>query len=75
LVTVTAPPQTQRARLLARPGASADKFEALIANQLPDAEKRRRADFVVDTSLGFDAARKQVADILRKIATMPKRRR
>jgi dephospho-CoA kinase len=42
---------------------------------MPDAEKRRRADFVVDTSLGFDHARDQVRDILRAVATMPQRRR
>jgi dephospho-CoA kinase len=46
----------------------------MIANQLPDAEKRRRADFVVDTSRGFDAARAQVGQILAAIAKMPKRR-
>jgi dephospho-CoA kinase len=75
VVTVTAPPEVQRTRVLERPGLTAEKLEALIANQLPDAEKRRRADFVVDTSQGFDAARAQVADILRQIAKMPKRRR
>ena len=52
-----------------------EKLEALIANQLPDAEKRRRADFIVDSSQGLDAARAQVAEILRKVATMTKRRR
>lgn len=75
VVTVTAPADMQRARLMARPGLTEEKLEALIANQLPDAEKRRRADFVVDTSQGLDAAREQVKDILRRIATMPKRRR
>jgi dephospho-CoA kinase len=61
--------------VLARPGVTAEKLEAMIANQLPDAEKRAHADFVVDTSQGFDAARAQVADILRQVANMPKRRR
>jgi dephospho-CoA kinase len=75
VVTVTAPPETQRARVLARPGASEEKLEALIASQLPDAEKRRRADFVVDTSKGFDAARAQVRQILAAVAMMEKRRR
>jgi dephospho-CoA kinase len=74
VVTVSAGPEIQRARLLERPGMTAEKIEALIANQLPDAEKRRRADFVVDSSQGLDAARAQVADILRQVATMPKRR-
>jgi len=75
VVTVSAPAEMQRARLLERPGLTEDKLEALIANQLPDAEKRRRADFIVDSSQGFDAARAQVADILRQVAKMPKRRR
>jgi dephospho-CoA kinase len=74
VVTVSAPPEVQRARLLERPGLTEGKLEALIANQLPDAEKRRRADFVVDSSQGFAAARAQVADILRQVAKMPKRR-
>jgi dephospho-CoA kinase len=74
VVTVSAPPEVQRSRLLERPGMAVDKLEALIANQLPDPEKRRRADFIVDSSQGFDAARAQVADILRQVAKMPKRR-
>jgi dephospho-CoA kinase len=74
VVTVSAPLEVQRARLLERPGLTEEKLEALIANQLPDAEKRRRADFVVDSSQGFDAARSQVADILRQVARMPERR-
>jgi dephospho-CoA kinase len=74
VVTVSAPPDVQRARVLERSGATEEKLEALLANQLPDAEKRRRADFVVDTSRGFEAARAQVAEILRTIAKMPKRR-
>jgi dephospho-CoA kinase len=52
-----------------------EKLEALIANQLPDAEKRRRADFILDSSQGFDAARAQVADILRQVAKMPTRQK
>jgi dephospho-CoA kinase len=51
------------------------KFTAILASQMPDADKRARADFVVDTSKGFDATRTQVRDILARIATMPKRRR
>jgi dephospho-CoA kinase len=51
------------------------KLTAMLAKQLPDAEKRARADFVVDTSQGFEAAREQVRDILRRVATMPKRQR
>jgi dephospho-CoA kinase len=51
------------------------KFDAILAKQMPDAVKRARADFVVDTSGGFDATRTQVRDILARVATMPKRRR
>jgi dephospho-CoA kinase len=52
-----------------------EKFEALLAAQMPDAEKRRRADFVVDTGQGFDAARAQVQDILAAVGKMPAERR
>jgi dephospho-CoA kinase len=75
IVVVTAPPDTQRQRVLERSGMTPEKLDALLARQMSDAEKRRRADFVVDTSRGFDAARAQVQEILRAIATMPKRRR
>ena len=72
VVVVTAPPDEQRKRVLGRPGMTAEKFDAILAQQMPDAEKRRRADFVVDTSGGFDAARAQVRAILSAVATMPK---
>lgn len=75
IVVVSAPPYVQRSRSLERPGMTEQKFAAILAKQLPDAEKRARADFVVDTSKGFDAARAQVRDILALVATMPKRRR
>ena len=75
VVVVSAPTEVQRARVLERPGMTLEKLEAILARQMPDAEKRRRADFVVDTSQGFDAARAQVRAILDAIATMPKRRR
>ena len=75
VVVVSSPPEVQRARVLERPGMTLDKLEAILAKQMPDEEKRRRADFVVDTSQGFDAARAQVRAILAAIATMPKRRR
>ncbi len=74
VVVVTAPPEVQRARVLER-GVLPAQFEALLARQMPDAEKRARADFVVDTSHGIEAARAQVRDILAAVANMPLRRR
>jgi len=75
VVVVSAPAEMQRARVFERPGMTEGKFAAIMAKQTPDAEKRRRADFVVDTSKGFDAARAQVRDILKAVAKMPKRPR
>lgn len=74
VVVVSAPPEVQHSRVLQRPGMTMEKLEAILANQMPDAEKRRRADFIVDTSLGLEPARAQVRAILAAIATMPKRR-
>ena len=74
VVVVSAPEEVQHARIFERPGMTAQKFSAIAANQMPDAEKRKRADFVVDTSKGFDAARAQVREILARVATMPNRR-
>jgi dephospho-CoA kinase len=75
VVVVSAPPEVQRARVLERAGMTEERLAAILAKQMPDAEKRRRADFVVDTSHGLDAARAQVSDILQAVAKMPKRRR
>jgi dephospho-CoA kinase len=75
VVVASAPAEVQRARVLERPGMTVAKLEAILAKQMPDAEKRRRADFVVDTSRGFEAARADVRAILAAVATMPKRRR
>jgi dephospho-CoA kinase len=74
VVVVTTSPEVQRARILARPQMTPDKLEAILARQLPDAEKRRRADFVVDTSDGLEPVRRQIRDILARLATMPRRR-
>jgi dephospho-CoA kinase len=74
IVVVSSPPAVQRARVLARPGMTAEKLDALLARQMPDAEKRARAHFVVDTSRSFDFARAQVHGILRAIASSPGRR-
>jgi dephospho-CoA kinase len=75
VVVVSAPADVQRARALERPGMTEQKFTAIAAKQMPDAEKRRRADFVVDSSRGFDSARAQVRAILDAVAIMPRRRK
>jgi dephospho-CoA kinase len=75
VVVVSAPPEVQRARVLERPGMTIEKLDAILAKQMPDAEKRARADFVVDTSQGYEAARAQVRAILDAVATMPRRQR
>lgn len=67
VVVVTAPPEVQAERVLARPGMTPERFAALLARQTPDAEKRRRADFVVDTGQGLAAARAAVAAILETV--------
>lgn len=75
VVVVSAPADVQRARVFERPGMTEEKFDAILVKQMPDAEKRARADFLVDTSTGFSAARAQVREILARAATMPKRHR
>jgi dephospho-CoA kinase len=75
VVVVSAPAELQRARAFERSGMTEQKFQAMLAHQMSDAEKRACADFIVDSGQGFERARAQVRDILRKVATMPKRRR
>lgn len=64
VVVVTAPEEIQRRRVLARPGMTEEKFRSILARQTPDAEKRRRADFVIHTDAGFEAARAEVRNVL-----------
>ncbi|HEY1448818.1 MAG TPA: dephospho-CoA kinase [Caulobacteraceae bacterium] len=64
VVVVSAPAELQRQRVLARPGMTVAKFEAILGAQMADADKRARADFVIDTSQDFDHARRQVRQIL-----------
>jgi dephospho-CoA kinase len=74
VVVVSAPQEVQRQRVSER-GMTDERFEAIIARQVPDAAKRERADFIVDSSKGFEDARAQVRDILKAVANMPKRPR
>lgn len=67
VVVVTADAAIQRQRVLARPGMTEEKFAAILARQTPDAEKRRRADFVIDTGRGMDHARAEVRRIVAKL--------
>jgi dephospho-CoA kinase len=74
VLVVTAPAPIQRARVLARPGMDATRLDAILTKQMPDAEKRRRAHFLVDTSRGFASAEGQVRAIVRALAGRPGRR-
>lgn len=67
VVVVTCDAQTQRSRVLARPGMTEEKFKLILSRQTPDAEKRRRADFLIDTGGGLEAARKQVEEIVESL--------
>jgi dephospho-CoA kinase len=74
VVVVTTTPEIQHQRILARDNMTSEKLDAILARQLPDAEKRRRADFVVDTSDGLDPVRARIRDILTEAVKMPQRR-
>jgi dephospho-CoA kinase len=74
VVVVTTTPEIQRQRILARDNMTGEKLDAILARQLPDAEKRKRADFVVDTSDGLDPVRARIRDILVEAGKMPQRR-
>jgi dephospho-CoA kinase len=74
VVVVTTTPEIQRRRILARDDMTGEKLDAILARQLPDAEKRQRADFVVDTSHGLDPVRARIRDILDQAVKMPQRR-
>jgi len=64
VVVVSAPYKEQRARVLARPGMSAEKFEAILAKQVPDAEKRAQADYVIDTDRTLEETREEVETVI-----------
>lgn len=74
VVVVSTSPEIQRERVLARGTMDEAKLDAIIAKQTPDAEKRKRADFVVDTSHGLEPVRAQITHILAEVVKMPQRR-
>ena len=74
VVVVTTSPENQRERILARGTMTSEALDGILARQLPDAEKRKRADFVVDTSHGLDPVRERIRDILAAVVKMPQRR-
>jgi dephospho-CoA kinase len=74
VVVVSTDPATQRERILARGTMTNEALDAILARQLPDAEKRKHADFVVDTSHGLDPVRTAIRDILAEVVKMPQRR-
>jgi dephospho-CoA kinase len=74
VVVVTTSPENQRERIMARGTMTSEALDSILARQLPDAEKRKRADFVVDTSDGLDPVRAQIRDILQQVVKMPQRR-
>ncbi len=67
VIVVSAPEEVQRERVMARPDMTAEKLDAILARQMPDAEKRARADIVIDTSQGLDSAREQVRAAIAKL--------
>jgi dephospho-CoA kinase len=74
VVVVTTSPELQRERILSRPNMTEEKLAGILARQMPDAEKRKRAHFVVDTSHGLDPVRARIRDILASAAKMRPRR-
>lgn len=74
IVVVTCDPEIQRARVLARPGMTVEKFELILSRQISDAEKRKRADFIIDTGQGLEAAHEQVRQVLAILKTGWKRK-
>jgi dephospho-CoA kinase len=74
VVVVTTTPEIQRERILSRPNMTDEKLDAILARQMPDAEKRKRANFVVDTSHGLEPVRARIRDILNEAVKMPPQR-
>ncbi|MEW6766710.1 MAG: dephospho-CoA kinase [Pseudomonadota bacterium] len=74
VVVVSTTPDVQRARILERENMTHDKLDAILARQMPDAEKRKRADFIVDTGHGLEPVRERIREILAEVVKMPQRR-
>jgi dephospho-CoA kinase len=75
VVVVTAPHAEQRRRAFERPGMTEDKFAAILMKQMPDAEKRRLADFIIDNSQDFEHVRRQIHNILQRVTNMLRKQR
>lgn len=73
VVVVSCEPAVQRQRVLSRPGMTPEKFELILSRQTPDAEKRARADYVIDTGHGIDMARSQVKTLLKELGEQAER--
>ena len=67
IIVVTCSPEMQRERVLARPNMTEDKFQMILSRQVPDVEKRAKADYIIDTGKGLDSARSQVEDIIKNL--------
>ena len=73
VIAVSAPPEVQRRRVLERPGMTPAKLDAILARQMPDAEKRRRADFIVETGGDLSTTEAQIGDIIACLGIGPGR--
>jgi dephospho-CoA kinase len=73
IVVVSCEPELQRERVLARPGMTEEKFQLILSRQVPDAQKRARANYIIDTGHGIDSARAQVKTIVTELREQAER--
>lgn len=73
IIVVSCDPQIQKERVMSRPGMTEEKFAMILSRQMPDAEKRARADFIIDTGQGLDAARERVEEIIQQLRSQMNR--